>query len=84
MLLRLGEWAIGGQHVAAGGAHDRCGLGVVQGAAEEPGALCLHLLLEDADPPHELLHLLLGHRVTGLAVDAVNGQQVFRHDRPPL
>src|SRR5438874_342360 len=84
MFLRLGEGAVGGQHLAVGHAHDRCGLGFVQGAAKEPGALCLHLLLEDADPPHELLHLLLGHRVTGLALDAVDRQQVLRHGRPPL
>src|SRR5216683_3979542 len=84
MFLRFGEGAVGGQYLAVGHAHDRCGLGFVQGAAKEPGALCLHLLLQNADPPHELLHLLLGHRVTGLALDAVHGQQVLRHGGPPL
>src|SRR5207244_1067094 len=84
MFLRFGEGAVGGQHVAVGHAHDRCGLGFVQGAAKEPGALRLHLLLQNADPPHELLHLLLGLRVTGLALDAVDGQQVLRHGGPPL
>src|SRR5947207_5384277 len=84
MFLRLGEGAVGGQYVTVGHAYDRCGLGFVQGAAKEPGAVRLHLLLQKADPPHELLHLLLGHRVTGLALDAVDGQQVLRHRGPPL
>src|SRR5438876_2683171 len=55
----------------------------MQGAAEDPGACRLHLLLEDADPLHELPHLFLGHRVAGLALDAVDGQQVIRHGGPP-
>src|SRR5438552_16643615 len=55
----------------------------MQGAAEDPGACRLHLLLEDADPLHELPHLLLGHRVAGLTLDAVDGQQVLRHADPP-
>src|SRR5439155_27113132 len=84
MFLRLGEGAVGGQYVAVGYAHDRCGLGFVQGAAKEPGALRPHLVLQNADPPHELLHLLLGHRVADLALDAVHGQQVLRHGGPPL
>src|SRR6266705_1214700 len=84
VLLRLREWAVGGQHLAVGHAHDRCGVDVVQSAAEQPSAGRLHLLLEDADPLHELPHLLLGHRVTDLALDAVHGQQVLRHDGPPL
>src|SRR5439155_6229647 len=83
VFLRLREWAVGGQHLAVGDAHDRCGVGFVQGAAEEPSACRLHLLLEEADPLHELLHLLLGHRVAGLALDAVHGQQVLRHRGPP-
>src|SRR5205823_13026386 len=36
VFLRLREGAVGGQHLAVGHAHDRCGVGVVQGAAEEP------------------------------------------------
>src|SRR5207249_9345576 len=84
MFLRLREGAVGGQHLAVGHTHDRCGVGFVQGAAEQPSAGGLHLLLEDADPLHELPHLLLGHRVTDLALDAVHGQQVLRHDGPPL
>src|SRR2546421_6793195 len=83
VLLRLRERAVGGQHLAVGHAHDRCGVDVVQSAAEQPSAGRLHLLLEDADPLHELPHLLLGHRVTALALDAVDGQQVLRHRGPP-
>src|SRR5207253_385842 len=71
VFLRLREWAVGGQHLAVGHAHDRCGVGFVQGAAEQPSAGRLHLLLEDADPLHELPHLLLGHRVASLTLDAV-------------
>src|SRR5436190_9357588 len=65
MFLRFGEGAVGGQYVAVGDAHDRRGFGFVQGTAKEPGALRSQFLLEDANAPHELLHLLLGHRVTG-------------------
>src|SRR5713226_4824154 len=83
VFLRLREWAVGGQHLAVGHAHDRCGVGFVQGAAEKPSACRLHLLLEDADPLHELPHLLLGHRVAALTLDAVDGQQVLRHADPP-
>src|SRR5207253_9426184 len=83
VFLRLREWAVGGQHLAVGHAHDRCGVGFVQGAAEQPSAGRLQLLLEDADPLHELPHLLLGHRGTDFAVDAVDGQQVLRHRGPP-
>src|SRR5438105_126955 len=79
VFLRLRKGAVGGQHLAVGHAHDRCGIGFVQGAAEEPSAGRLHLLLEDADPLHELPHLLLAHRVADLALDAVHGQQVLRH-----
>jgi hypothetical protein len=60
VLLRLREGAVGGEHLAVGDAHDGGGVGSVQGAAEDPGAGRLHLLLEDADPLHELPHLLLG------------------------
>src|SRR5436190_3243236 len=53
MFLRFGEGAVGGQYVTVGHAYDRCGLGFVQGAAKEPGAVRLHLLPQNADPPHE-------------------------------
>src|SRR2546425_228191 len=79
VFLRLRKGAVGGQHLAVGHAHDRCGVGFVQGAAEKPSACRLHLLLEDADLLHELPHLLVGHRVADLALDAVHGQQVLRH-----
>src|SRR3989454_8055747 len=83
VFLRLREGTVGGQHLAVGHAHDRCGVGLGQGAAEEPSAGRLHLLLEDADPLHELPHLLLAHRVADLTLDAVDGQQVLRHRGPP-
>jgi hypothetical protein len=50
VFLRLSEWAVGGQHLAAGHAHDRRGVGFVQGAAVELGTCRSHLLLEGADP----------------------------------
>src|SRR5881409_411350 len=83
VFLRLRKWAVGGQHLVVGHACDRGGVWIVQGAAEIPGACRLHLLLEDADPLHELPHLLLGHRVAGLALNAVDGQQIVRHCGPP-
>src|SRR5205809_2816715 len=83
VFLRLRKWAVGGQHLVVGHACDRGGVWFVQGAAEDPGACRLHLLLEDADPFHELPHLLLGHRVAGLALNPVDGQQVVRHCGPP-
>src|SRR5712691_5106361 len=83
VFLRLREGTVGGQHLAVGHACDRGGVWIVQGAPEVPGACRLHLLLEDADPFHELPHLLLGHRVAGLALNAVDGQQVVRHGGPP-
>src|SRR5205814_9135103 len=60
VFLRLRKWPVGGQHLVVGHARDRGGVWIVQGAAEDPGACRLHLLLEDADPLHELPHLLLG------------------------
>src|SRR2546428_10126890 len=45
VFLRLGEGAVGGQHLAISHSHDRGGVGFVQGAAEEPSACRLHLLL---------------------------------------
>src|SRR6266516_2871381 len=79
VFLRFRKGAVGGQHLVVGHAHDRGGVGFVQGAAEEPGACRLHLLLEDADPLHELPHLLLAQWLAGLALDGVHGQQVVRH-----
>src|SRR6266511_2753416 len=84
VFLRLRKRAVGGQHLAVGHAHDGGGVGFVQTAGEEPGTGRLHLVLEDADPLHELPHLLLGHRVAGLALDSVDGQQVLGHADPPL
>src|SRR6266545_2402307 len=83
VLLRLREGAVGGQYLAVGHAHDRGRVGFMQTAGEEPGAGRLHLLLEHADPLHELLHLLGGHRVAGLSLDTVDGQQVLGHAGPP-
>src|SRR3989442_15813162 len=83
VFLRLRKRAVGGQHLVLGHAYDRGGVWIMQGTAEEPGACRLHLLLKDADPFHELPHLLLGHRVAGLAINAVDGQQVLRHCGPP-
>src|SRR5438552_3629421 len=83
VFLRLREGAVGGQHLAVGHAHDGGGVGFVQAAGEDPGASRLDLLLEHADPPHELPHLLLAHWLAGLALDGVHGQQVLRHGDPP-
>jgi hypothetical protein len=79
VLLRLREGAVAGHHLAAGQAHDGGGVGFVQPAGEDPGAGRPHLLLEDVDLLPGLLHLLVGHRVAGLAVDAVDRQQVLGH-----
>ena len=51
----------------------------MQPAGEHPGAGRLQLLVEDLDLLPGLLHLLVGHRVADLAVDAVDRQQVLRH-----
>src|SRR2546428_7794953 len=83
VFLRLREGAVGGQHLAVGHAHDGGGVGFVQAAGEDPGAGRLDLLLEHADPLHELPHFLLAHWLAGLALDGVHGQQVLRHGDPP-
>src|SRR6266508_4293587 len=83
VLLRLGEGAIGSQHVAVGRAHDGGRLGLVKAAGEDPGAGRLHLLLDEQDLLVGLLHLLIGHGVAGLALDAVDGQQVPGHGGSP-
>src|SRR6266516_4045236 len=54
VFLRLRKGAVGGQHLAVRHAYDGGRVGFVQAAAEEPGAGRLQLLLEDADPLHEL------------------------------
>src|SRR5438270_9710687 len=82
VLLRLREGTVGGQHLTAGRAHDRGSVGFAQRAAEDPGAGRLQLLLEGADPLHELPHLVVAHRGLSLALDAVDGQQVLRHGDP--
>src|SRR5213595_1231256 len=83
VFLRLREGAVGGQHLAVGHAHHGGGVGFVQAAGEDPGASRLDLLLERADPLHELPHLLLAHWLAGLALDGVYGPQVLRHADPP-
>src|SRR5947208_1863277 len=80
---RLHEGAVGGQHLSVGDAHDGGGVWLVQGAAEDPGARGLQLLVEGLDLLPGLLHLLVGLRVGDLAVDTVDGQQVLRHGGPP-
>src|SRR6266536_5397898 len=83
VFLRLREGAVGGQHLAAGHAHDRGSGGFVQGAAEDPGARRPQLLVEGLDLLPGLLHLFVGHRVADLAFDAVDRQQVLRHGGLP-
>src|SRR5882757_9353450 len=80
---RLREWPVGRQHLAAGHAHDGGGAGFVQATAEDPRARRLHLRLQGHDLLVGLPHLLVDHRLAGLAVDAVDGQQVLRHGDPP-
>src|SRR5882757_11460864 len=80
---RLRERPVGRQHLAAGHAHDGGGAGFVQSAAEDPRARRLHLRLQGHDLLVGLPHLLVGHRLAGLAIDAVDGQQVLRHGDPP-
>src|SRR5437016_1177031 len=83
VFLRLREGSVGGQHLALGNAHDGGGVGFVQGAGEDPGAGRLHLLVEDLDLLPGLLHLLVGHRLADLALDALDGQEILRHGGPP-
>src|SRR6266508_5581838 len=83
MLLRLRERAVGRQHLAIRHPHNSGGVGPVQGAGEDPRAGRLQLLVEGADLRPRLLHLLVGHRLAGLALDCVHGQQVLRHWLPP-
>src|SRR5438067_7089412 len=84
VLLRLREGPVGGQYLAAvGHAHDGGRVGLVQTAAEDPGAGRLHLLLQGPHARHDLLHLHIGHRLASLALDGVGGQQVMRHGDPP-
>jgi hypothetical protein len=58
-------------------AHDGGGVGFVQAGGEDPRAGRLQLLVEDLDLLPGLLHLFIGHRGAGLALDAVDGQQVL-------
>src|ERR671918_2507744 len=83
VFLRFCEGAVGGQHIAAGHAHDGGGVGLVQAGAEDPGAGRLQLLVEGLDPLPGLLHLLVRDRLADLALNAVDGQQVLRHGGPP-
>src|SRR6266542_10642 len=83
VFLQLHEGAVGGHHLAAGDAHHGGGVGLVQGAAEDPGARRLHLLVEGLDLLPGLLRLLVGHRLADLAGNVVDRQQVLRHGGPP-
>ena len=55
------------------------GAGFVQASAEDPRARRLHLRLQGHNLLVGLPHLLVGDRLGGLAVDAMDGQQVLRH-----
>src|ERR671937_579731 len=79
MLLGLHEGAVGGHHLAAGDAHDGSSVGLVQATGEHPGPRRLQLLLEAAELLVGLGHLLVGHGLADLALDAVDRQQVVRH-----
>src|SRR5450756_348010 len=68
---RLSERPVGRQHLAAGHAHDGGGAVLVQPAAEDPRARRLHLRLQGHDLLVGLPHLLVGHRLAGLAIDTV-------------
>jgi hypothetical protein len=59
VLLRLGEVAVGGQHLAVRHADHYRSVGLVQATREAPGAARLHLPLDGSDPAAELVHLLL-------------------------
>src|SRR6266705_1385015 len=80
---RLRERPVGREHLAAGHAHDGGGAGFVQPATKDPRARRLHLRLQGHDLLVGLPHLLVVHRLGGLAIDAVDGQQVLRHGDPP-
>src|SRR5512132_2868430 len=82
MLPRLHKGPVGGHHLTLGHAYHGGSVGVVQAAGENPGPGRLQLLVEELDLLPGLLHLLLGH-VGGLAVDAVDRQQVLGHGGPP-
>src|SRR5919109_352736 len=60
------------------------GIESVEGAAEDPRADRLYLLVERVDLLPVLLHLFLGHR-GGLALDRVQGQHMYwGHGVPPV
>src|SRR5918993_3752450 len=84
VFLGLHEGAVGGDNLAACHPHDGGGVGVVQAAGDNPGASRLQLLLEDAELLVGLGHLLIGHGLADLALDAVDRQQVVRHGVLPL
>src|SRR5512132_3502616 len=78
VLPRLHEGPVGGHHLAVRDTHHRGRVRFVQPAGEQPGPGRLQLLVQELDLSPGLLHLLIGHRVAGLAVDAVDRQQVLR------
>src|SRR5215211_216297 len=83
VLLGLHEGAVGGHHLAARHTHDGGGGGFVQAAGDDPGTGRLQLLLEDGELLVGPGHLLVGHGLADLALDAVDRQQVVRHGDPP-
>src|SRR5215217_3762400 len=84
VLLGLHERPVGGHHLAACHAHHGGGGGFVQATGDDPGARRLQLLLEDGELLVGLRHLLVGHWLADLALDAVDRQQVVRHGVLPL
>src|SRR5215217_9758947 len=83
VFLGLHEGAVGGHHLAVCHPHHGSGVGVVQAAGGNPGASRLQVLLEDAELLVGLGHLLIGHWLADLALDAVDRQQIVRHGDPP-
>ena len=82
LLLGLGEGAVGGDGLGAGGVDHRGHVGGVQAAGEHPGALGLELVVEAAGGLVGLLHLGLGGGA--VAIDVVDGEEVLGHGVDPL
>src|ERR687897_1478526 len=77
VLLRLQVGAVGGDDVAAVGAHDGRRVGRVQAAAEHPHALLHHLLVDLVDVGVDLLDVEVARQLRGVV--SVNGQQIHSH-----
>mgnify|MGYP000567733508 CR=1 FL=1 len=71
------EAALGGEHLAVLGPHDRRDAGLVETTGEDPGATGLHFGVELADGFEGRLHLVLGGHVARAVV--VHGEQVLLH-----